>query len=65
MEGLRAMAMVAMHEANQQVMNEFSHRPAAATRRGGDETDLAHWRRELAAERQQECRLAMPSSMPS
>jgi outer membrane protein TolC len=55
MEGLRAMAMVKMHEANQQVMNELlatvRHR-----QRGGLATslDIARLEAQLAAERQQE-----------
>ncbi|MBK9307855.1 MAG: TolC family protein [Nitrospira sp.] len=54
MEGLRAMAMVAMHEANQQVMNELLG-TVQQRQRGGVATrlDLARLEAQLAAERQQ------------
>jgi len=54
MEGLRAMAMVAMHEANQQVMNELLG-TIQQRQRGGVATrlDLARLEAQLAAERQQ------------
>jgi outer membrane protein len=54
MEGLRAMAMVAMHEANQRVMNELLA-TVQQRQRGGVATrlDLARLEAQLAAEQQQ------------
>lgn len=54
MEGLRAMAMVAMHEANQRVMNELLA-TMQQRQRGGVATrlDLARLEAQLAAEQQQ------------
>lgn len=54
MEGLRAMAMVKMHEANQQVMNELLA-IVRQRQRGGVATrlDLARLEAQLAVERQQ------------
>lgn len=54
MEGLRAMAMVAMHEANEQVMTELLG-VVQQRQRGGVATrlDLARLEAQLAAERQQ------------
>lgn len=54
MEGLRAMAMVKMHEANQQVMNELLA-IVQQRQRGGVATrlDLARLEAQLAVERQQ------------
>lgn len=55
MEGLRAMAMVKMHEANQQVMNELLA-TVRQRQRGGVATrlDIARLEAQLAVERQQE-----------
>lgn len=54
MEGLKAMAMVTMHEANQQVMNELLG-IVRQRQRGGVATglDIARLEAQLAAERQQ------------
>ncbi len=54
MEGLRAMAMAAMHEANQRVMNELLA-TVQQRQRGGVATrlDLARLEAQLAAEQQQ------------
>jgi outer membrane protein len=54
MEGLKAMAMVTMHEANQQVMNELLA-IVRQRQRGGVATglDIARLEAQLAAERQQ------------
>jgi len=54
MEGLKAMAMVNMHEANQQVMNELLE-TVRQRQRGGMATglDIARLEAQLAAERQQ------------
>ena len=55
MEGLRAMAMVKMHEANQQVMNELLA-TVLQRQRGGLATrlDIARLEAQLASERQQD-----------